>query len=337
MKAWIVGLLAAVALVAGAAQAQTVKLRVGSAVSASDVGTKRLQALADDVKTRSGGRLELEIVPIDTIGFKPADSLRVLKQGVLDGMSLIPYYLSRDMPALANFAPHGVLVEAEDNLKIMGIQRDIADELYRKAGVVPAVPWFIGSNDLRDIVIVSKEPIRSLADLKGKKLRHFTADGVKAFNELGIATQNIPSSELYLALKTGVVDAAVYGNSYIKSQSIYETTCCVTYLAPFSAAFPATLAFTPQAWARLDPAMQAALRAAGEEDMARAVAAWREGKGEKEAQAFLESKGMKFMPPLPLDDRRKVQAVLLKIWREQSEKLGPEALKNFERISAALR
>jgi TRAP-type C4-dicarboxylate transport system substrate-binding protein len=336
MKRWIfAGLLFGAALVG--AHAQTLKMRIGSPVGPTDVGTTRMQALAEDIRKRTGGRLELEVVAIETIGFKNVDSLRVLKQSVLEGMMLLPYYLGRDVPQLANFAPHGVMVEPADNLKIMEVQREIADGLYRKAGVVPAMPWFIGSSELRDIVIVSKFPVRSLDDLKGKKLRHFTPDGVRAFNALGIATQNVPSSELYLALKTGVVDAAVYGNTYIQSQSIYETTCCVTYLAPFSAAFPATLAFTPAAWERLDGPMRDAIKAAGEADMKRAVAEWQEGKGEKASQAFLESKGMKFQPPLPMEDRRRIQAELLKAWREQSEKLGPEALKNFDLISSKLR
>jgi hypothetical protein len=46
---------------------------------------------------------------------------------------------------------------------------------------------------------------------------------------------------------------------------------------------------------------------------------------------------MKFQPPLPMEDRRRIQAELLKAWREQSEKLGPEALKNFDLISSKLR
>ncbi|MEO8654041.1 MAG: TRAP transporter substrate-binding protein DctP [Ramlibacter sp.] len=336
MKSWISAVVIAAAALMSA-HAQTVKMKIGSAVGPNDTGTIRLQAIAEDIKKRTGGKLELEVIAVETIGFKNADSLRVLKQNVLDGMLLIPYYLGRDVPALANFAPHGIMVEAEDNLKVLSIQREIADDLYRKAGVVPAVSQFLGNGDLRNIVIVSKQPIRSLADLKGKKLRHFTPDGVRAFNALGITTQNVPSSELYLALKTGVVDAAVYGNIYIKSQSIYETTSYVTDLAPFSAAFPGSLAFTPAAWAKLDPEMQAAIRAAGEADNVRALANWREGKDEKDAQAFLESKGMKFLGPLPLEDRRRIQAELLKVWREQSEKLGPEAVKNFERISALLR
>src|SRR5690606_4962838 len=131
-------------------------------------------------------------------------------------------------------------------------------------------------------------------------------------------------------------DAAVYGNVYIKSQSIYETTCCVTYLHPSTAAYPATLGFTPAAWGRLDEAMKSAVRAAAQAEYTRAVAAWREGKGESEAQKFLESKGLKYYPPLPLEDRRKIQAALLEEWRLASEKLGPEALRNYEQIRQAL-
>lgn len=335
MKKWIAALILGF-LAIGSAQTQTLHLKIGSAVGPNDVGTLRLQALAKDIKNRTGGKLEMEVIAIETLGFKNSDSLRVLQQNVLDGMMLIPYYVVRDNPQLANFAPHGSMVEAADNLKIFDVQQEIADGLYRKAGVIPAMPWFGGSGDLRDLYIYSKFPVNKLADLKGKKLRHFTADGIKAFNAVGISTQNVPSSELYLALKTGVVDAAVYANTYTRSQSIYETTCCATYVGPFSAAFPDNLVFTPVAWEKLDASMRQAIKAAGEADLKKTIAEWQEGKGEAADKAFLESKGMKFLPPLPLQERRQIQAELLKVWRAQSEKLGPEAVKNYERITAEL-
>lgn len=318
------------------AQAETIRLKLGSPVGPSDSATLRLQRIADDIRQRSDGRLDLEVVPIETIGFKNVDSLRVLQQGVLDSMFLLPYYLTRDLPMLGVFAPHGVMMQPEDNFKIIEVQRRIADELFAKAGVVPAAPMFLGDSNLRDLVVVSKRPVTSLDDLKRMKVRHFTRDGVAAFNRLGIPTQNLPSSELYLALKTGVVDAAVYGNVYIRSQSIYETTCCITYLHPTTAAYPATLAFSPAAWGKLDDKLKRVVQDAAKLEYDRSVAAWRDGKGELEAQQFLESKGVKFYPPLPLEQRKQIQAALLEEWRMQSEKLGPDAVRHYQQIHDAL-
>jgi TRAP-type transport system periplasmic protein len=315
-------------------EAQTVKWKLGSAVGPQDPATIDLQKYAAAVKQKSGGKLELDVVPIETVGFKNVDSLRVIKQGVMEAMHLTPYYLFRDAPALAALMPHGALLDPEDNLKIEKVQREIGNEIYRKWDIVPAVDWHAGG--LRDLVIVSKEPISSLADLKGKKLRHFTKEGTQAFNELGISTQIVPSSELYLALKTGVVDAAVYGLIYIKSQSINETTCCVSYLAPFTSAFPFTIGVRQDLWAKLDPALQKTMQEVGKEFYAQALDEWRNNKLEEETRAWLKEKGVKFQPDFSLEDRKKVQQALFKAWREQCEKIGPDAVKNYERIIAAL-
>ncbi len=316
------------------AMAQTVKWKLGSSVGPQDPTTLDLLRYAAAVKERSKGKLELEIVPIETVGFKNVDSLRVLKQGVMQAMHLVPYYLFRDAPILAALAPHGVLLEPEDNLKIEQTQREFANKIYQQWGIEPAVPWHAGG--LRDIVLVSKEPLTSLAELKGKKLRHFTKDGVQAFNELGIATQIVPSSELYLALKTGVVDAAVYGWTYIKSQSIYETTCCASYLAPFTSAFPFVIGVRQQDWKSLDPALKAVMVDVGKQFHAEALQAWRDSKADNEAKAWLADKGMKILDPFPIADRKAIQTALLKVWREQCEKIGPEAVENYKRVVAAL-
>lgn len=316
------------------AQAQVVQWKLGSAVGPQDISTLELQRYAEAVKARSNGRLLLEVVPIETVGFKNVDSLRVLKQGVMQSMMLVPYYLFRDAPALAALMPHGALLDAEDNLKVEKIQREIADAIYRKWDIESAVAWHAGG--LREIVLVSKEPITSLADLKGKKLRHFTKDGVQAFNDLGISTQIVPSSELYLALKTGVVDAAVYGYSYVKSQSIYETTCCASYLAPFTSAFPFSIGVRQQDWKALDPALKKVMVDVGAEFYATALQAWRENRQDVEAASWLKEKGMKMLAPFSLEDRTKVQAALFKAWKEQCEKIGPEAVENYNKILAAL-
>lgn len=327
-------LAAALAVAAGTVQAQVVQWKLGSAVGPQDIMTVELQKYAARVKERSGGRLVLEVVPIETIGFKNMDSLRVLKQGVMQAMLLVPYYLYRDAPALAALTPHGALLEPEDNLKVAKVQREIADVIYREWGVEPAVPWWSAS--LRDIVLISKEPISSLADLKGRKFRHFTKDGIQAFNDLGISSQIIPSSELYLALKTGVVDAAAYGLPYVKSQALNETTCCVSYLSPFTAAFPFVIGVREQDWKALDPALKKVMTEVGAETYAAALQEWRDNKQDLEATQALKEKGMKFVPGFSLADRTRIQAALFKVWKAQSEKIGPDALANYHRIVAAL-
>jgi TRAP-type mannitol/chloroaromatic compound transport system substrate-binding protein len=59
--------------------------------------------------------------------------------------------------------------------------------------------------------LVSKKPLRSLADFKGLKLRAPTGMGQDIWRDLGAAPVNLPGSEVYTALERGVVDASDWG------------------------------------------------------------------------------------------------------------------------------
>ena len=56
----------------------------------------------------------------------------------------------------------------------------------------------------------------------GRKLRVWARDQVETFTRLGISAQIIPQEELYVALKTGVVDCAVYPALYAHTVSLQE-------------------------------------------------------------------------------------------------------------------
>ncbi|MCP5368567.1 MAG: TRAP transporter substrate-binding protein DctP [Hyphomicrobiales bacterium] len=341
MKRTLTTLVTAAALAIGltcGAGAADVKWRLGSSVGPKDPQTVRLLDLAERVKEKSGGRFEIEVIPIETIGFKNVDSLRVLKQRALDAMFIVPYYVVRDEPMMGVFAPHGVLAEPEENLKIVDEQYKVGAEILAadKWNIVQVGKAPFGA--LRDLVIMSKEPVNTLEGLRKIKFRHFTKDGLKAFNALGVSTQVVPSSELYLALKTGVVDASVYGPTYGKSQSIYEVTCCMSYLAAFSMAYPFTIGVNKDVWEKVPADLRQILKDTSEQMWNESVEKWKVGAAEKEAYEWLTTKGgMKMLDPVPLADRKLIQAELLKLWREQAEKAGPTAVGYFERITAHLK
>jgi len=334
LKTALAGL--ALSLAASQSLAADVEWTLGSSVGPQDPTTVALMELAERVAAKSGGRFEIEVIPIETIGFKNVDTMRVLQQRVVDAMSIVPYYAVRDEPLMGVFAPHGVLIEPEQNLKIVDVQYEIGAEILKnnwKFVQVSRSPF----GALRDLVIMSKDPVNTLDGLRGLKFRHFTKDGLEAFNNLGVSTQVVPSSELYLALKTGVVDAAVYGPTYGQSQSIYEVTCCFSYLAAFSMAYPFSIATNEDTWAAVPDDLKAILVGEADAMWQESVDLWAEGAAEKAAYEFLTTTGgMKQLDPVPLEDRQAIQAELLKIWKAQAEALGPTGASYYERIVAAL-
>ncbi|TDK43843.1 TRAP transporter substrate-binding protein DctP [Antarcticimicrobium luteum] len=330
-------LAATLAATALTAQAAEVEWTLGSAVGPQDPTTLNYQELARRVAEASGGRFEIEVIPIETIGFKNVDSLRVVKQGAVDAMGLVPYYVTRDEPAMGVFAPHGMLVEAEENLKIVDTQYEIAREILSgdKWGMELIARAPFGA--LRDMVIMTKEPINTLDGLRGIKFRHFTKDGLKAFNALGISTQVVPSSELYLALKTGVVDGSVYGPTYAKSQSIYEVTCCYSYLGAFSMAYPFSIVAQKETWAAVPEDLQEIFVTEARVMWDEALERWRSAETEKAAYDWLKTQGgMRELDPMPLEDRKEIQAELIKIWKGTCAGLGEQAVSYCTRIEAAL-
>ena len=88
--------------------------------------------------------------------------------------------------------------------------------------------WFGGGNDIRDEIYAKhdlvafdclaigpetsgwfKEPVGSLDDLKGMKMRFFGL-GAKVMTKLGVSTQLLAGADIYPALERGVIDATEF-------------------------------------------------------------------------------------------------------------------------------
>lgn len=66
-------------------------------------------------------------------------------------------------------------------------------------------------------------PVKTAADFKGLKIRTAASPTVlRAMQTLGALPQQIPFAELYMALKTGVVDAQENGAAVVASASLFE-------------------------------------------------------------------------------------------------------------------
>lgn len=68
----------------------------------------------------------------------------------------------------------------------------------------------------------SKKEIKSPSDFKGLKFRGMAEDQVALYKAFGASGTPIPWTELYMALKTGVVDGQMNPAMYIKMGSLFE-------------------------------------------------------------------------------------------------------------------
>jgi len=166
------------------------------------------EQFAQQVKETSGGRLVIDALAVNSVVASP-ESLDAVAAGVLDGQqSGSAYFTGKD----AAFALIGDPQGAFDNPYQMqmwmeyGGGKELARELYANHGVHHVGGVWYGVESM-----VSKKPVRTLADLKGLKIRAPQGMSGEIFARLGAAPVQLPGSEVYTALERGVVDASDWG------------------------------------------------------------------------------------------------------------------------------
>ena len=117
----------------------------------------------------------------------------------------------------------------------------------------PAFKAFIDTWTTADAALFCREPVKTLEELKKKKLRVGSREQVETFKRLGVAAQIVPQNELYAALQTGVVDCALYAARFANTISLQEVAKHVTPTGfPFPPAPYALMAHKGK-WAALAP------------------------------------------------------------------------------------
>lgn len=173
--------------------------------TAGEPGFVNKQKWAENVGTLSGGRIEIEILPIGSV-VPHTDTLDAVGAGILQGHLTDPSYFSGKDPA---FAMMGNLVGAwSDPFELLGfMESGGGNELYAEL-VEPYGVHFIGAAATEPEAFVSRLPIRTVEDLKGVKLRAPEGMVFEIFSKAGAAPVSLPGSEIFSALDKGVVDAA---------------------------------------------------------------------------------------------------------------------------------
>jgi TRAP-type mannitol/chloroaromatic compound transport system substrate-binding protein len=175
--------------------------------TAGEPGFINKQKWAENVEKMSGGRIEIEVLPIGAV-VPHTDTLDAVGSGILQGHLTDPSYFAGKDPA---FAMMGNLVGAwSDPFELIGfMQSGGGHELYAEL-VEPYGVHFIGAAATEPEAFVSSVPIRSVEDLKGVKMRAPEGMVYEIFSKAGASPVALPGSEVFTALDKGVVQAADY-------------------------------------------------------------------------------------------------------------------------------
>lgn len=165
--------------------------------------------------------------PMDVLGVQAADSLRLLRSGTFDAMSVQIGMAARDDPFFEGIDLIGVSTNMADLRKAVDAYRDAFDaRLQSRFNTKVLTLWPFGPQ-----VFYCNKPINSLDDVKGLKVRTFTASMAALIQHLGGTPVTLQFPEVYPALQRGVADCGVTSPTSGNSGKWPEVT---THFLPLS-------------------------------------------------------------------------------------------------------
>ncbi|MDT8894866.1 TRAP transporter substrate-binding protein DctP [Halomonas sp. I1] len=155
---------------------------------------------------------------------KADEQLPALRSRSIDFMFHTFSYITRSVPILGITGLPGVVGELyrhPERLKLGSPLMNLINEELAKENLYLLTSGG-GILEPEYIWSTAASPIRRLEEVRGKKVRIVSFEATKALETYDIGATRIPSSETYMALQRGTVDAGVFNISTIIGRSLQE-------------------------------------------------------------------------------------------------------------------
>jgi TRAP-type C4-dicarboxylate transport system substrate-binding protein len=240
--------------ISATSQAQDVKvLKLSHQFPASvDFRDQLAHKFAEEVEKKTGGSLKIEIYPGSSM-MKPKSQFSALRKGILD-MSVLPLaYGSGEVPEVGLTLMPALVQSYDQGLrwKNAPVGKELEKILEAKGIKIVTWLWCAGGIVSRDKPIVSPDDVKGMKVRGGDKTIDLMLQGA------GGSSPNIPSSDIYSAMSSGVVDAAVTSSTSLISYRLYEVSKSVTTAGDKTFWFMfEPLLISMDTWKSLTPAQQ---------------------------------------------------------------------------------
>ena len=185
------------------AAAQDFRFRLGHPLTMADAVQTAMVSLADNLKKRSNGRIDVSVFPADQLG-RQKDVGEMVRQGAAVIQLTDALFLGEYVPDAAVLQAPYLMEKAEDFRKILGTPwlKSLDDRLAAKG--VRVISW---NNYFGTRQILSKKPIHKPADLAGMNFRCAAAPMyVEMVKAMGARPVTTGFAEVYTGLSQGTLD-----------------------------------------------------------------------------------------------------------------------------------
>ena len=200
-----------------------VEWRMATKQPADSVEGKAFQYFADKVAEYSGGELTVKVYPSEQLG-KTEAVLEQLQAGTVHIYPEGASYLKKWVPEMSYMSSPFMFEDREHWARFM--DSDLLQGWVKKVEDTAGItlignPAAFMRGPYR--VMVTKRPWKTLADLKGLKLRHHPNQlGVDVWTNLGLEVRVLGWTEIYEAIQRGIVEACNSPIALVEAMKFYE-------------------------------------------------------------------------------------------------------------------
>lgn len=293
-----------------------------------------LDRFAAAAERLTDGAVRVQVGHDSAYGVADASALDWLAEGAVEMAHLRSSQIQNATPELRGAYVMGAARDIQDHMRALPVLEQVYTRVLREHGIEPLV--FLPSAIFTISVFAQGEPVRSLADLRTRKLRVFSTDLEPTFRRLGVNARFWPQPELYEALQRGEFDCTVYPACHtVWSVPLWRVTQHSSYLFP-EALPPNVLAVSAKSWNRLADGARAALRRAARDIYPNYLRISLNPNDELYARRNLEAAGHHWHPDFSVADQDEFTASARATWAEYAERGGSRAVENRRAILAAM-
>jgi TRAP-type transport system periplasmic protein len=289
---------------------------------------KLYEEWAKVVESRTNGKVQFELTSLPELGFGGAETIRVLKTGVIDVAEVYGGYVAGELPMVEILEMPGIFPDGATAQKaIMAWKPTEAKILEQRANAI-----LLAMAVYPDQAFFSRKPLRTLDDFKGLKVRVHSVALSSLVAGLGGQPLTIAFAEVYTALERGALDAGITGTKPGFGLRWYEVSKHL--VGPISMRPHVALSINRDVWRKLPADIQKILREEAERVVETKAFVQIEEQNKEGITKSVE-KGMEhqpFTPELKAAIKQVLETKVVPEWIKRAG--GPEAARLFNEIIA---
>jgi TRAP-type C4-dicarboxylate transport system substrate-binding protein len=255
--------------------------------------------LGKNIETMSGGRIAVQVL-YSGEGVGTSGILSAVKSGLITmGAPFQPMHAGEFPAGVVEVGLPGGTSDATELATLF--HEKGWGEILKKAYASQGLEW-LDPYIQPPVYVITKTPIKTIADFKGMKIRAPGAYG-KFLRNLGAAPVSLAWSEIYTSLATGVIDGSIGSNMIDHRDGNHVEVAKYMYQLPLAGAQVLPIVVNMKEWNKLPDDLKAIVKAAtsvhAQEQLTKSKL-W-----EKQALVEMQAKGLQWSPA-PSDADKKI-------------------------------